>query len=378
MRGKSIVVAVALSAAAASGQGTMACPDSLTTARMIDYGVGGAHAAWTANPRAPLPPDCVFEAIARNPLVHSDSAIVQALDLSAEALRRSPENPLVLKARITLLSRAGRYADVAGAVDELFFVRPSMLSPAEYRLAIAAAMRLHDTVAIVNRLANAATRFPRMELFAREYDVWRQLPRLRAVIDTVRRRMAAEPSLTEGYSILASVYGNLDMPDSALANARRALKRGVPPAVVGPALESLIGVRMRRAQLLGSVELWQRTLTVATSIDSVLSTPASKYLVALALSEIVADGTRLAQEIHFGLETGRPEGFGRVEIRDSGTAVLHVMTCERLAELQVMITTANAKLAAGGRRFSPETVPALQSQLDTMKTILEQLKPRCA
>jgi hypothetical protein len=375
---RGIAIAVALSAAAASGQTTMTCPDSLTTARMIDNGVGSMHAAWKADPRSALPPDCVYEAIARNPLAHSDSAVVQALDLTAEALRRSPENPVVLKARVTLLSRAGRYAAVAPAVDELFFARPSMLSPTEYRLAIAAAMQLHDTVGIVNRLANAATRFPRVELFAREYDVWRQLPRLRAVIDTVRRRIAVEPGLAEGYSILASVYGNLDMPDSALANARGALKRGVSPSVVGPALESLIGVRMRRAQILGATEAWQRTLPVALAIDSVLPTPASKYLVALTLSEIVADGTRLAQEIHFGLETGQPEGYGRLEIRDSGSTVLRVMTCERLAELRGMIALANSKLASGGRRFATETIPALQTELDTMNKILEQLKPKCA
>lgn len=374
---RGIAIAVALSAAAASGQATMTCPDSLTTARMIDYGVGSVHAVWKANPRSGLPPDCVYESIARNPLAHSDSAVVQALDLSAEALRRSPENPVVLKARVTLLSRAGRYAEVAPAVDELFFARPSMLSPTEYRLAVAAAMRMHDTVAIINRLANAATRFPRVDLFAREYEVWRQLPRLRLVIDTVRRRLASEPGLAEAYSILASVYGNLDMPDSALANARRALKRGVPPAVVGPALESLIGMRMRQAQMLGAPEVWQRTLPVALAIDSVLPTPASKYLVALTLSEIVADGTRLAQEIYFGLETGRPEGYGRLEIRDSGSTVLRVMTCERLADLRAMITLASSKLASGGRRFASATNPALQSELDTMKTILEQLKPKC-
>lgn len=364
-------------AGSAGAQSPMGCPDSSMTPRLLDYELGRAHAAWTANRQGAIPPSCVLETIARRPVAHSDSAVLQALELTDEALRRSPETPSLLTARIMLLSRAGRFALVGPAVNDLFAVGPSRVNEDIHRLAVAAAFQLSDTAAIMNRLANAAGRYPRSRLFAPEYEIWRQIPRLRLVIDTVHRRLKQEPSLVEAYSILSSVYGNLNRPDSAIAFAKIALRRGVGRPVVGPALESLIGVKLRRAQILASPAAWRETLPVARAIDSALSTPASKYLLALTLSEIVADEARLAAAIHFGIATEAPDGFVSAAIGPDGKTRLRALTCERLKELKQMLATARAHLAAGGERFAPETVPAIRSGINGMTQTLAQLDPRC-
>lgn len=364
--------------AVARAQATMPCPDSLTTPRMVDAALSTAYGLWQHSPQGPIPPACVYESIAAAPLAHVDSAIVQAIELSAEALRRSPYDAVVLKSRVVLLSRARRYKEVLPAVDELFFVKPSAMSEDIHRIAVGAALRMRDTVAVVNRLANAAARFPRASLLAPEYEIWRQFPRLRALVDTVHRALKKDPTLVVGYVNLSSIYGNLDQPDSAIAYAKIALRRGVTRPVVGTALESLIGVRLRRAQMLASPEVWEATLPVAYAVDSTLSTPASRYLIALALSEIVAEDARLAQGIFFGLETGAPRGYARVEITTGQeTPTLRVINCDRIAQLEGMIRTARAKLDAGGDQFAKETVPALRGGLQGMSAILAQLKPRC-
>lgn len=345
--------------------------------REIGNEVEVAFARWQKAPTDPVPAACLYAAVARSPLLQSDSVILKALDLSAEALRRSPENPDILAARIVLLSRARRYAEVAPAMDELFLARPTATTQEMHRLTVGAVMQLHDTSAILSRLGNAAARFGSSPTFAPEYEVWRQIPRLRALVDTVHRIMGKDPTLIVGLVNLSSIYGNLDQPDSALVYARRALRAGNSRDVVAKALESLIGVKLRRAQLIGVPEVWVATLPVALAIDSTLSTPASKYLIARTLSEIVADETRLAQYISSSLDSGDPAGYARVQTAVGGNTYLRVMTCSRIAELNEMIAAARGKLAAGGDRFAVETVSRLRAGLDGMAASLAQLKPRC-
>jgi hypothetical protein len=355
-----------------------ACPDSGMLTRSIAQEMTTAYANWRATPALPPPEPCWFTAVARGPYSHSDSVILKTLELSDVALRKAPENPEILYARVILLSRAGRFSEVGGAMDSLFIARPVATNEETHRLTIAAAMQLHDTAAIINRLANAAMRFPRSKILAPEYEVWRQRPRLRALIDTVHRIMKKDPTLTAGFVNLSSIYGNLDQPDSAIAYAKRALRAGQTREAVGKGLESLIGVRMRRAKILDTPELWASTLPVALAIDSTLSTPASKYLVALTLAEIVKSETRVAQYIAFGLDNGEQNGFGRQATSASGQTYVRVMSCERLAELEGMIAKSRSKLAAGGDTFLIETVPALRGGLTAMTATLAQLKPRCS
>ena len=374
---RSIFTLLLLAASASAMAQTLPCPDSTSLTRTIGNEVTVAHAGWRANVQGPVPEACLYTAVAKVPFAHSDSVILKALELSTEALRRSPENPEILAARMVLLSRARRYTEIPPTMDALFTARPGATNEEMHRLTVAAVMQLRDTAAIINRLANAATRFPRSRTFVPEYQVWRQIPRLRALIDTVHRTMKKDPTLTVGLVNLSSIYGNLDRPDSAIAYAKRALKARVAKDAVGKALESLIGVRMRRAQILGVPEGWTATLPVAYAIDSTLSTPASKYLIALTLSQIVADEARLAQYISFGLDGYEIQGYGRPTTNASGQSSVRVMSCERLAELNAMIDRSRSTLTAGGETFAAETVPAIRRGLDAMERLIGQLKPRC-
>jgi hypothetical protein len=354
-----------------------ACPDSGMIARSIALEMTTAYSNWRSNPQVTPPERCWFTAVALAPYAHTDSVVIKTLALSDEALRRSPEDPAILYARLVLLSRIGRYAEVAPTMDALFMARTSATTEETHRLTVAAAMQLRDTAAITNRLANAATRFPRSKTLAPEYEIWRQIPRLRALIDTVHRIMKKNPTLTVGLVNLSSIYGNLDQPDSAIAYAKRALRAGVGREPVAKALESLIGVRMRWAKILDTPERWASTLPVALAVDSTLSTPASKYLVALTLAEIVKAETRIAQFISYGLESGEVNGFGRETMTGTGSTYLRVMSCERLADLEGMLVRSQGKLSAGGEAFAPETVPTLRAGLNAMTGALAQLKPRC-
>ena len=380
MRRWALVLGV-LPAAIAGGQQTRSpaseCPDSSDTPAILDYAVDQAYLEWRRKPDGPLPPVCLFEAIARAPHAHSDSAVLQTLALSAAALKRVPDDSPNLAARLILLSRAALYLEVGPTFDNLWVVDGSRTTLAACKLAIAAAIRTHDTAGMHKYLGNAATRFPAATQIVAEYRILGQVPRLRALLDTVYRAMKKDRTLIEGYASLASIYGNLNQPDSALAYTRLALARGVKRPIVAGALESLIGVRLRRAQLLSAADVWTETLPLAVSIDSTLSTPASKYLVALSLSEVVADGARLAQSVLFGVIYDVSTGKSMVTVTPGTEARHRVITCGRLVELNAMIDLAREKLKAGGDRFAPETIPTILGGLQKMRTTIALLEPRC-
>jgi hypothetical protein len=197
------------------------------------------------------------------------------------------------------------------------------------------------------------------------------VPRLRALIDSTQQILRLDPRRSGGYATLASIYGNLDVPDSAIAYTRRALAAGVPRNDVAPSLQSLIGVVMRKAQLLDAPDAWEATLPVARRIDSALTTDASKHLLALTLSQVAAHRVDSLSEVLGGRGTLNPQAAPAVRPEARTSA------CRELRDTQGMLEEAAARMAAGGNRFSRESVPAIQNGIAHLRGEIADLLRRC-
>jgi hypothetical protein len=278
---------------------------------------------------------------------------------------------------VILLYRGQQYKDVEAALNELFATDSRRITVEMQKAAVASAFRLGDTAAIKRHLSIGAGRFPQYTPFGAELRIFEQIPRLRALVDTVHRSMARDRRLIEGYASLASIYGNLDNLDSALTYTRTAVRRGVAPAVVGPAHESLIGVTLRHAQFLDAPDSWIATLPRARAIDSAYSTPASRYLLALTLSQVVADRTRVAKEVLTGGETDALTGLTRRRLAPGMESYVRVMSCPRLQETIGHMGEAAGYLDAGGDRFDPAGAAAIRKGLKSMREVLDLLAPYC-
>src|SRR3954464_6858033 len=123
------------------------CPDETDTPSLLDYAVDRAFSAWRKTPTA-LPPVCLYTAIAKEPLVHTDSAVLQTLVLSDETLKRTPDEPATLAARLALLSRVGRFNDALATFERLSTVDAAHTTLPAYKLAVAAALRTSDTASL--------------------------------------------------------------------------------------------------------------------------------------------------------------------------------------------------------------------------------------
>jgi hypothetical protein len=363
-------------AAEAADPGPLACPDSSDTPSMVSYTISTRYRSFHRDPRFVVPA-CFIEAAgppaARYDLAFDDSTVIKALAMSDAIRTQTPNDAANLAGRIGLLYRATRYREVPAAFDAMVGVDGSRATLANYRLALAATVRSGDAPTRLRLLTAAARRFPTTGSITADYDIQRQIPRLRALIDTTQRILRLAPQQTGGYATLASIYGNLDVGDSALHYTRRALQAGVPRNDVAPSLQSWIGVIMRKAQLLDAPDVWDTTLAQARRIDETLSTDASKHLLGLAQVNVAASYVRRARTV--------PDPSVRYDpprpAPSPAEAAQHTAACRGLLQVPSMLEQARASMNQGGSRFSQASVPAIQNMASLVAREYAELLPRC-
>lgn len=359
------------SPAASAAAPDIACPDNTDTPQIIAYTVGVRYRAFKQN-RTALLPGCYVEAVGSKIGSYSDSIVSMTLEMSDALNAQTPDDAANLAGRIPLLTRATRYREVPATFDRMVRLDSSRASLANYRLALAAVMRGNDSSARLRYLTAAARKYPTAQSIVADYNIQRQIPRLRALIDSTQQILRLYPSRTGGYATLASIYGNLDIPDSAIHYTRRALQAGVPRNDVAPSLQSLIGVTMRKAQLLDDHDLWLRTLPLAARIDSTLSTDASKHLLALSWVQVASYYVDMAKYALGGTEAEYVS-----KSRPLADAPTRAKACQALGMVPGFLDSATRALDQGGARFSTESVPAIMSGIAIVRTEQAQIRRRC-
>jgi tetratricopeptide (TPR) repeat protein len=294
------------------------------------------------------------------------------MDMSDAHFAQKPDDEANLAGRVALLSHMTRFREVPATFDRLVRLDSSKATLANYRLVLAATMRGKDSTARLRYLTAAARKYPKAASIVADYNIQRQIPRLYALIDSSHQVLRLDPRRIERYATLASVYGNLDMPDSALAYTRRAIQAGDPRNDVAPSLQSLIGVVMRKAQLLDDYEVWNQTLPLAIRIDSTLPTDASKHLIALSFVAVASNYVTMAK-----YALGGTDAELAAKVRPLADAPTRAKACQALGMVPGFLDAATRALQLGGARFSTESVPAIRNGISAVRGEQERLRSRC-
>lgn len=372
-------IAAALCSAPAqlTAQGDHACPDPTDSRSVVVYYVDKAYRDHATDPSR-LPQPCLVLAIYKTPLAYPDSTVVAMLSLTDDLLTKFPNELSLITARFAFQYRLRRFADVRHGFDAMATADSSHITLPAYKLAIAAARRDADTTSLFKYLTAATTQFPTTSQFSAEYSILRQVGRLHALIDTVHRAMKADPRRTGGFASLASIYGNLEEPDSAFAYVKKGLAAHASRTEMATALQSLIGSLLRHAQINDAPDTWERTLPVALTADSVLTTPESKHLVALSIARIVAyriDSLNFyLPDVDLGAGRGHFSSIDVTRVPRSGGDP----ECPSIATALRLVATAKERLASGGDKFAPETAPAIVGALQNVAVRLAPLQRGCA
>jgi hypothetical protein len=343
------------------------CPDTNETHQMVEASVSVIARAMQTDPAVAVP-SCFAVAVAKSPYTYPDSTVVAVVKASDATAWKTPADAANLQARLSLLTRAGRAKEVPATFNALVARDPSKATLEDYRLAIAASMRAHDTASRIRLLAAATRKYPTAASLIADYNILRQVKRLYGLPDSVYQILRLSPGRSDLYATLASVYGNLDRPDSAIHFTRLALQKGVSRQAAAASLQSLVGVTLRKAQLLNAPDVWESTLPVARSIDSVLSTDMSKHLYALTLIQVSAARVEALTRV-----LGGPLDIPRQINPD-----VKNQACAQLRVLPRYLDAASERLSSGGSRFSSETMPALNAGMSKVREQIDLLEGKCA
>jgi hypothetical protein len=347
------------------------CPDPTDGPSIVINAVEEAHRVWVANPTTPLPPPCVFGAFARITSPVSDSLNDRALALAAELRRRGSNQPELLAAEIVFLARARRYADVSRTYDRL--VAMDSQPPIEVsRLAIAAARQRADTATLLRVLARTAPHPAAGPSVVSEQTVLRQAGALWAAINEARGLVRQNPRYVAAYPSLVGNFGTLGLADSVVVYVRRALAQGAARATLTPSVELLVSTMLRHATLYGSTYGWGAQIAAASRVDSALSSPATKFLVAALI--IHSAEPRIAEISALVSGASRlTDAASREQAARRRTAA-----CERIAPLTRELNVADAHLRGGGDRYSGRGVAQFTAGLAASRSRLTELQEQCS
>jgi hypothetical protein len=347
------------------------CPDPTDGPSIVSNAVQEAHRAWVANSATPLPPACVLTAFAHISSPMPDSLNAAAVALSGELRRRGGANQReLLAAEIVLDARLKRYGDVSTAYTRLVAL-DSQPAIELSRLAIAAARQRADTATLVRLLARTATRPGAGSLMASELNVLRQVGALHSAINESRGLVRQNPKYAAAYPSLVGNFGTLGASDSVAAYIHRAVAQGVPRATLSPSVENFVVTTLRHAALYGSTYGWDAEIAASTRVDSALSTPSTKFLVAtLLVQSTEAPIAQISSELS-GSAASDPAARAKSEQHRNAA-------CQRIAPVSRRFDAAQTYLRNGGDRFNGPGVQQLSAGLAAGQSTLATLQTQCA
>lgn len=350
------------------------CPDPTDGPSIVINAVDEAHRALVANPTTPLPPPCVLAAFARIASPLPDSLNTGALALATELRRRGSNQRELLATEIVLLARMRRYADASASYARLVAL-DSQPSIEVTRLAIAAAHQRSDTATLVRILARTASQPGAGPAMAAELNVLRQVSALRAAINEARGLIRQNPKYVGGYPSLVGNFGTLGMADSVVAYIRHALAQSVPRATLSPSVENFATATLRHATLYGSTYGWDAQIAAATRVDSALTSPATKFLVASLLVQSAEPAiAEISSQVSETSLSPRPtDAAARDQVEQRRAA-----GCRRIVPISQRFDAAQTYLRNGGDRVPAGGVQQLAAALAAGQSTLTTLQERCA
>jgi hypothetical protein len=330
--------------------------------------VDEAYGAWVAAPSTPLPPPCVLTAFARVASSVTDSSTDRALALAAESRRRGPEQREMLAAEVVLLARVRRYADVSRVYDRLVAI-DSQPAIEVSRLAIAAARQRRDTASLLRLLSRNMARPDAGPGMRTEYNVTRQASQLWGAINEARGLLRQNPRYIEAYPSLVGNFGTLGLADSVVASIRRGLAQGATRQALTPSLETFVNTMLRHATLYGDAAGWGSAIAGAARVDSVLSSPSTKSLVAVLVLRAAEPRTAEIAAL-----VAAP---GLSSAGDAASERRRASGCQRIPDVAASLDVAQARLREGGDRYAGGGVAQVRAGLDAARSKLASLQVRC-
>jgi predicted Zn-dependent protease len=207
-----------------------------------------------------------------------------ALPIIDTVVKQNPGDPRLLRLQWVLQLAAREWkgavatgeelirSDTAAANDSTFYVR----------LAVAYQQDSQPQKA-AEATARGVAKFPQnATLWSTHAQMLRTAGQLQQGLEAAQRALSINPQVEAGYVRLAQIFGDLNMPDSAVAALRRGASNGGDKTTIGQALLVYGNQAYRAANQSKKREDFQRAVDILRVADSLQSTPQSKLLLGIS------------------------------------------------------------------------------------------------
>jgi tetratricopeptide (TPR) repeat protein len=222
----------------------------------------------------------------------------KALPIIDSMLVQNPGDPTMLKQKWLLLLRAGKYKQGITAGEEYVKADTAAATLDYFQRQIGAAQQDSNPAMVQQLSAKAAQKFPNdaslQLILAQGY---RKSGQMQQALAAARRAAEVDPKNANAWLFAIVTANDLNMPDTAMALAQKAIAAGASKDQLGQALLAPVGAAVKKAQDSKERADWESALKSAQSADAIASSQATKFYIGLASFQVGLDAINNAQKL---------------------------------------------------------------------------------
>jgi tetratricopeptide (TPR) repeat protein len=229
-------------------------------------------------------------------LVNSGAAD-KALPLVDTLMVANPGDVEMVRTKWLLLLNAKRYKEAYPVADEYIKLAPDSATTTFYNRMIGVAQADSNAAKATEFAAKASQKYPKdisfWNILAQSYV---KAGQMQQALVAARRATELDPKNQNAWLLAIAAAKGANMSDSAAAFAKQAIAAGADKNTFGTALLGPTQDLVAKAQASKTRADWQAVLVSAQSVDSIASTPQSKFFIGVSSFQVAADMVNQLQE----------------------------------------------------------------------------------
>ena len=222
----------------------------------------------------------------------------KALPIIDSMLVQNPGDPTMLKQKWLLQLRAGKFKQAIATGEEYVKADTAAATLDFFQRQIGAAQQDSNAAMVQTLAARAAQRFPKdaslQVLLAQNY---RKAGQMQQALAAARRATEIDPKNANAWLFAIVTANDLNMPDTAMALAQKAIAAGSSKEQLSQALLAPVGASVKKAQDSKERADWEAALKSAQSADAIAGSQGTKFYIGLASFQVGLDAINNAQKL---------------------------------------------------------------------------------
>jgi tetratricopeptide (TPR) repeat protein len=220
------------------------------------------------------------------------------LPIIESMLAQIPDHLEMLRTRWLVQLKAHRFKE-AIAVGTAYVKADTAAATLDYyQRQIGAAQQLGDATMVQQLATTASEKFPGdadlQVLLAQGY---RKAGRLQSALVAARLAAQIDPKNTRTTTLVMYIQNDLNLPDSAMATAQKAIASGQSKDTIGQVLLANVRPAIDKAQKSETRVDWDAALKAAQTVDAIAPTPHSKFYTGVAAYNVATDALTNVQAL---------------------------------------------------------------------------------